>query len=425
MTQGHNAQRIDTADAWWRLAAAVLLMTLGGAGMYGVTVALPVMQADFGVSRADASLPYTATMVGFTLGGLLAGRLTDRFGVMRPVMIGAICLFAGLLLASQAQSLWQLVVVQGLVIGFFGTSSTFAPLIADISHWFIRYRGLAVAICASGNYLSGTVWPPLIEYWMRMYGWRTAYQFTALICLFCMLPLAWCLRRAAPIGLQPQHAQSPTQIHVVSTSSNDARPLDLSPRTLQWILLFAGLTCCIAMSMPQVHIVAYCSDLGFATARGAEMLALMLGAGIISRMASGWIADRIGALKTLLVGSALQTIALALFLPFESLTALYVASGLFGLFQGGIVPMYALIVRDYFPASEAGRRVSMVLTATVFGMAIGGWMSGVVFDLSGSYTAAFINGIFWNCIHLALTAELLRRARQIALRNTHSPAAMA
>ena len=177
----------------------------------------------------------------------------------------------------------------------------------------------------------------------------------------------------------------------------------------QLLLCVAGLSCCVAMSMPQVHIVAYCSDLGFGAARGAEMLSLMLGFGIASRLISGAICDRIGGLRTLLLGSLLQGIALLLFLPFDGLVSLYVISAMFGLFQGGIVPSYAIIVREYFPASEAGARVGSVLTATLFGMALGGWMSGKVFDLTGSYQAAFINGTLWNLLNFSIAAFLFWR----------------
>jgi MFS family permease len=168
------------------------------------------------------------------------------------------------------------------------------------------------------------------------------------------------------------------------------------------------------MSMPQVHIVAYCGDLGFAAARGAEMLSIMLASGIVSRLASGWICDRIGGLRTLLLGASLQAIALALFLPFDGLAALYLVSALFGLFQGGIVPSYAIIVREHFPAREAGWRVGAVLTATLLGMALGGWMSGAIFDFAGSYGAAFLNGIGWNLVTILIAAELLRRTRRAA-----------
>jgi MFS family permease len=393
---------VESAYAWQRLAAAVLLMALGTCGMYSVTVVLPLIQAEFGVSRADASLPYTATMVGFTIGGILMGRFSDRFGVMKPIMLGSLCLAGGLALASAATSLWMFVLIHGVVIGLLGTSTTFGPLVADISHWFTRRRGLAVAICASGNYLGGAFWPPVMQVFFDAYGWRVAYLIAAALCLAIMVPLALMLRRPAPIG-EVEHNAAPAA--AVST-----RPLGMPPALLQSLIVLAGVSCCVAMSMPQVHIVAYCSDLGFAGQRGAEMLSLMLAAGIVSRMASGWIADRIGALRTLLLGSVLQALALALFLPFNSLASLYVVSAFFGLVQGGIVPMYALIVRDYFPANQAGARVSLVLQATVFGMALGGWLTGAIFDWTGSYNAAFLHGIGWNLLNMAIAIFLLQRS---------------
>jgi MFS family permease len=183
----------------------------------------------------------------------------------------------------------------------------------------------------------------------------------------------------------------------------------MSPAALQTLLVVAGLSCCVAMSMPQVHIVAYCHDLGYGGAPGARMLSLMLGFGVVSRLASGWICDRIGGRRTLLLGSGLQALALVLFLPFDGLVSLYVLSALFGLTQGGIVPAYAVIVREFYPPEEAGVRVGTVLMATVFGMALGGWMSGVIFDLTGSYQAAFVNGILWNLLNVGIAVGLLRR----------------
>jgi MFS family permease len=398
--------RIESRYAWARLAAAVLLMGVGGCGMYTVTVVLPLIQAEFGVSRADASLPYTATMVGFTIGGILMGRFSDRFGIMRPVIAGAVCLGGGLALAASAQSLWQFVIVHGVIVGLLGTSATFGPLVADISHWFTRRRGLAVAICVSGNYLAGTFWPPVMQALFDAYGWRTAYLIAAASCMLVMIPLAWVLRQPSPIG--------GVELNAAPAGIASAMPLGMRPSVLQALIVLAGISCCVAMSMPQVHIVAYCGDLGFAAQRGAEMLSLMLGFGIISRMASGWIADRIGPLRTLLLGSVLQAMALALFLPFDGLLSLYMVSAFFGLVQGGIVPMYALIVRDYFPASEAGVRVSLVLMATVFGMALGGWLTGAIFDWTGSYQAAFIHGIGWNVLNIGIAVFFLYRARGLS-----------
>jgi MFS family permease len=222
-----------------------------------------------------------------------------------------------------------------------------------------------------------------------------------------MIPLAFALRGRTP------------SVHGTAGAalSRAARVITgLSPRTLQLLLVIAGLSCCVAMSMPQVHIVAYCGDLGYGVARGAEMLSLMLAFGIVSRVASGWIADQIGAVATLLLGSVLQGFALFLYVWFNGLTSLYVISALFGLFQGGIVPSYALVIREYFPPSEAGTRVGIVIMATLFGMALGGWMSGLIFDLTGSYQMAFTNGLLWNLINITIVAWLLSRsARQAAV----------
>ena len=295
---------MDSAYAWRRLAAALLLSTLGGVGMWSVVVALPAVQAEFGVARADASLPYTFTMICFGLGGMLLGRLSDRFGVVSAVLAGAVCLSLGYAVASVTGSLWQFALVQGLLIGL-GSSATFAPLLADASHWFTRRRGIAVAIIASGNYLSGTLWPPVLQHFIATQGWRATYLGVGLFCLVTMLPVALALR-----GRPPSIAVIFRRVHAAASAG-------LSPRTVQILLTIAGLSCCVAMSMPQVHIVAYCADLGYGPARGAEMLSLMLGFGIVSRITSGWIADHIGGLRTLLVGSSLQALALVLFVPFD------------------------------------------------------------------------------------------------------------
>jgi MFS family permease len=392
----------ESGYAWLRLAASLALMTLGGAGMYAVTVALPPVQAEFGVARSDASLPYTLTMIGFGLGGILMGRLADRFGVIVPVLIGSFCLGLGFITAGYAQSLWQFALAQGILIGFLGCSATFAPLVADTSLWFNRRRGIAVAICASGNYLGGTLWPPVVQHFFDGTGWRQTYIGVGVFCIAAMLPLTLMLRRRPP-GLAPAAPGAVT---------DSPRDLGLRPALLLSLLCTAGVACCVAMSMPQVHIVALCNDMGFAAARGAEMLSLMLGFGIVSRLASGWICDRIGGLRTLLLGSALQGVALVLFLPADGLVSLYVVSALFGLFQGGIVPSYAIIVREYFSLKTAGTTVSIVLTSTLFGMALGGWMSGVIFDWTGSYRAAFLNGIAWNLLNMTIAGALLLRSRK-------------
>ncbi len=393
---------IESPHAWLRLAAATLLMMVGGAGMYAVVVVLPTLQREFGIARADASFPYTMTMLGFAAGGLCMGRFVDRVGVLPPIVFSAFVQLAGFTLAAHAQSASQFALAQGLLIGMLGCSATFAPLLADISHWFERRRGIAVAICASGNYLGGAAWPPITQWLVEHHGWRDAYQAIGVLVFALLLPLTLFLRRPSPV-------EHPAPSGVRAAATGAAPALALSPSALMTLLCIAGVACCVAMSMPQVHIVALCGDLGFGAGAGSRMLSLMLACGIVSRLASGWIADRIGGLRTLLLGAALQGTALCLFLPADGLVSLYVVSALFGLFQGGIVPSYAIIIREYFPAQEAGRRVGAVVMATLLGMALGGWMSGALYDYTGNYTAAFVNGIAWNLLNVTIASFLLLR----------------
>ena len=400
-----TAADIDSRYAAMRLLVTLALMTIGNCGMYVVAVVLPAVQAEFGVARADASLPYALLMIGFGIGGIVMGRLADRFGVTVPLLIGAVSIGIGFSIAALAGNIWVFIAAHGVFIGLLGASSTFAPLLADTTQWFEKRRGIAVAVCASGNYLAGAVWPPIVQHFVETIGWRQAYFGMAGFSVVTMAALALLLRRRPPLASM-----------AAAAAADDLRsgtPFGLAPAVAQRWLCVAGVACCVAMSMPQVHIVAYCSDLGFGAARGAQMLSIMLGFGIVSRLISGVICDRIGGLRTLLAGSLLQGTALLLFLPFDSLWSLYVVAALFGLFQGGIVPSYAIIVREYFPASQAGARTGTVLMCTLLGMALGGWMSGKVFDLTGSYHAAFLNGIAWNLLNLMIAFTLYRRARRI------------
>jgi MFS family permease len=392
---------VDSRYAWMRLAASVSLSTLGGVGLWSIVVALPAVQAEFGTARADAALPYTLTTLGFAAGGILMGKLSDRFGVLVPVLLGIFALAAGYVLSAQATSMTQFAIIHGALIGLLGSCATFGPLVADTSLWFRRRRGFAVSLAASGNYFAGAVWPPLVQAGIAAYGWRQTHVMVGLACLVLMLPLVLVLRRPAP-------RQEP--VRVVADAAA-ASPLGLKPNTLQVLLGIAGIACCIAMAMPQVHIVAYCVDLGYGPARGAEMLSVMLACGVVSRLGFGVILDRIGSVATLLLASSLQAVALALFLPFDGLVSLYIVSGVFGLFQGGIVSTYAVIVRENVPPKEVGVRVGIALGATLVGMAIGGWMSGLAFDLTGSYRMAVANGIAWNLVTILIAGLLVLRRR--------------
>lgn len=400
LSQTPKTSEAESAYAWARLFASVAVGTVGSVGLWSYVVALPAVQADFSVPRADASMPYTFTMFGFAFGAVLLGKVVDRFSLVAAVVMGALFVSAGYIASGFAPRLW-LFAVACIAIGF-GSSVSFAPLMADISHWFTRRRGIAVTLVACGNYISGTIWPPVVQHSIETNGWRFTHIALGIFCLVTMIPLCLALRRRVAT-----HAEDKGDVAAMSAEAS----LGISRGTLMMLICIAGVGCCVAMSMPQVHIVAYCGDLGYGAARGAEMLSLMLGFGIISRAASGFIADKIGGVATLLLGSGLQGIALFLYIFFDGLTSLYVISALFGLFQGGIVPMYAIIVRQYFPAREAGARVGYAIFATIVGMALGGWLSGWIFDLTGSYHAAFLNGLAWNLLNVSIVSWLLFRTR--------------
>ena len=388
---------VDSTYSWIRLAVSMLIGTISGVGMWSFVVALPAVQADFGVTRAEVSLPYTIMMLGFAGGTVLMGRVVDRFGVVATLLIGAASIGIGYIGVGYSPTLMAFSIFH-VFIGF-GASCGFGPLVSDISHWFEKRRGIAVGICAAGNYVAGAIWPPVIQYFLTHGGWRPTHIGIGIFCSAAIVPLVFFLRRRAP------------HVHGGATAqASRANSLGLSPGSLQLLLSIAGVCCCVAMSMPQVHLVAYCGDLGYGVARGSEMLSLMMVFGIVSRIGSGVIADYVGGLRTLLLGSFLQGVALLLYASFDGITSLYVISALFGLFQGGIVPSYAIIVREYFPPREAGARLGVILMATLFGMAFGGWVSGWIFDLTGSYRAAFLNGVAFNLLNVAITVWLLNRA---------------
>ena len=396
---GSRPQLVDSRYAWLRLSVAVVLATIGSVGMWSYVVFLPAVQADFGVPRADATFPYTMGMLGFAIGNGFMGRLADRRGIIAPILLGIACLGVGYVGAGLAPNM-ALLSLAHVLIGL-GAAASFGPMIADISHWFMRRRGIAVAIAATGNYFAGAIWPPLIQHFTSTAGWRPTHIGIGLFCVVTMLPLSLMFRQRTVMLDVPESGGAAFRVPQLGVSQN----------TLFVLLCIAGVGCCVAMAMPQVHIVAYCGDLGYGVARGAEMLSIMLIGGIVSRVASGFIADRFGGVVTLLIGSFMQAVALLLYFLFDGLSSLYLISLLFGLFQGGIVPSYAIIIREYFPPKEAGARVGIVIMATVFGMALGGWMSGWIFDLTGSYRIAFLNGLAWNLLNLAIAFWLLQSGR--------------
>ena len=376
---------------------ALVIGLVANAGMWAVVVIMPTVEAEFALTRAETSLPYMLSMLGYGLGNFIIGRWVDRVGIATALIGASFGIAVSFFAATQASDIGALAAVHFILCLFAAVG--FAPLMSDISHWFLKWRGTAMALVASANYLSGAVWPTVLAGVLAQSGWRAVYLTLAVITVVVVPFLAMLLRRQVP------DAAVWATVETISNSAN----ISMSPARLQICLGFAGVACCVAMSMPQVHIVSYCVGLGYGPVAGAEMLALMLFGGVLSRIFFGLLSDRLGGVRTLLLGSALQCLGLAFYLPYDGLVSLYTVSLIFGLSQGGIVPSYALIVREYMPAKEAGARVGFVLMMTIWGMALGGWMSGWIYDVSGSYQMAFLNGIMWNLINIGLVVALFFR----------------
>ncbi|MCF3933321.1 MFS transporter [Acuticoccus sp. M5D2P5] len=388
---------LDSRYSWGRLVLTLAVAAVGNVGMWAVVIVIPALQSEFAIDRAHASLPYTATMLGFALGNVTIGRVVDRFGVAAVVLLAAAILGVGYAATAIAGSIVLVVALHGL-IGL-GTGACFGPLMADISHWFSRRRGIAVALVASGNYIAGAFWPMVLSGILASGGWRSVYWTLSIIVVAALVPLALTLRRRVPHDAMIQ-------------SEAQRRSIELPLGTLKWLLALAGIGCCVAMAMPQVHMVALAVDLGCAPIVGAQILSVMLVGGVVSRIVFGAVADRLGGVKTLLIGSTLQCFALSLYLPYDgSVSGLFVVSLVFGLSQGGIVPSYAMIVREYFPARQAGTLIGLVLMATILGMGFGGWISGMIRDITGSYEMAFLNGIAFNVLNMTVMLLILVKTR--------------
>ena len=362
--------------------------------MWSVVVVMPAIESDFNIDRGKASLLYATTMVGFGLGNFLIGKIIDKYGLKLPIIVATLILVISYLIGTISTEFWHLLILQI----FMGTAAAtfFGPSMADIGNFFEKRRGLAVAIIASANYVAGAFWPLIISYFLETMTWKDVYLYIALICIIIMIPISFFLKNNI--------SQNESDI---TTEASNSKLTNLSPSALQTLLILAGIGCCLAMAMPQVHIVALCVERGFGLSIGAEILAVMLFSGMISRVGFGYLSDKIGPVYTLFIGSLLQMISLVFFLPFDSQLSLYIVSLMFGLSQGGIVPAYAMIVRKYLPLKEVGERVGLVIMATIVGMGLGGWMSGEIFDITQSYKLAFVNGIFWNFTNLLIVTFIM------------------
>ena len=389
------------------LVASLLFMIIGTGSVYFLVVALKLISTEFNWPRAVPSFAYALQYFGAGFGGIVMGYILDKVGMGIPALIGATMIGLGAIMTSYVSSPWHLYVIYGVLMGFLGRSALFSPLTANITRWFETNKGKAVGIVGSGQAISGAIWPPIFQYSFEIIGWRETAFWYGIFVLISMLPLVLILRKSPNktnniVGDQPV-AQKIKQNGVIPS-------IGLTPLKMQIILSIASIGCCVAMSLPLAHLVAHMSDIGFGSGHGAQLISLMLmAAGFSSFFGVGYLGDRFGGLQALFIFSIIQALFLGLLSIVDSLFAIYASAILFGIGYGGILPCYPLIVREYLPAQQAGRRTAVVVFCGGAGMALGGWMGGVVFDATGGYTMAFWIGVGFNLFNLIIVGNLISR----------------
>lgn len=388
---------METPYGWVIMTVSLLIVTLAVASNYLAVVGIKPMADSMGWPRWVTSSAYSVIALGSGVGGILVGLYADKRGIWLPVLIAGLSLGIGTTLVSRVDHPLLMLLICFVFIGVFGNGAVFSPLIANTTRWFDRRRGIAVAMVMSGQNLAGAIWAPAVRYGIDTVGWRETWFLYGVLAIICVPPLALLLRRRPPS--RPTGVPAPKEPHAIQTG--------LSPLARQALLCFAIIGCCVAMAMPLVHIVAYCGDLGFGIDQGAQMLSLLLACGFLSRILFGWLSDRIGGLKTIFLGASMQALALALFTVIDTLIGLYLIAALFGLVFGGIVPSYALATRQLFPASQASARIGVIFMAGYIGMAGGGLLGGVIFDLTLDYKIAFAIGVAFNVANLICLALIM------------------
>ncbi len=390
---------IETRASWITASLSLVILGVSFGAPWIAVVALKPIAAEMGGARSVPAFATALAWLGSGIGGIAMGYLADRYGVRWTVMFGAVMIGVGLAISALGET-WQLYLGHGLFMGLIGNSGLNAPLYVYVSRWFDRRRGSALALIASGQYISGAIWPPIFESAIAHYGWRNTMLAFGVFEVLVVVPIALIVLKPPPEVIAPPVAVA-----------GAARPTVLGwpPNLVFAMMSIAAFCCCIPMSMPQSHLVALCSDLGIKPTHGAAMLSLLLATAFFSRQMWGWISDRIGGLITVLTGSVWQFCSIVALILTQDEIGLFTVTAIFGLGFSGIIPAYVLAVRELFPSHEAGWRVPILLCLTAFGMASGGWLAGLLYDHFGYYAPAFAAGLIFNAVNLMLVGTLVMR----------------
>ncbi len=393
--------RVDSRVAWrtaW-LVLAILSVSYGSPLL--IVVGMKPIQESLGIERSVVALAGALVWVGTGAGGILMGWLADRIGIRRTVMIGAAMIAGGLALSSLGL-VWALYVGHGLMVGLLGNGGVYPPLLVYVSRWFERRRGAAIALISSGQYVAGVLWPSLFERGLTLIGWQTLMLCYAAVVLVLVLPATLLLK-------PPPLAATLTRPLRAAPAAPGSRIAGMRPNALQALICVAGFCCCIPMAVPSAHIVAFCGDIGIKPTHGAAMLSVMLGCAFLARQAWGALADRIGGLRTVMVGSSCQAVAIACFLLTQDEAGLFAVAAAFGFGFSGIIPSYSVAIREHFPSAEASWRMPLTLFTAMSGMAFGAWFAGALYDHFGYYAPAFGISVVFNVVNLLIVGYLVMR----------------
>ncbi|MBL0898497.1 MAG: MFS transporter [Reyranella sp.] len=401
MAEAAAAQSVESRASWRAAWITLGILSISFGSPLLIVVGMKPMQEALGIERAVVALAGALVWVGTGAGGILMGWLADRIGLRTTVAIGA-CMIAGGLALSSTGSIWALYVGQGLMVGFLGGGGVYPPLLVYVSRWFDRRRGTAIALISSGQYVAGVAWPALFERGISTVGWQLVMLGYAAVVLAVILPAVMFLRPPPTAPAPPRHAAT-------IAADGRRRIAGLHPNVVQALLCVAAFFCCIPMSVPSAHLVAFCSDIGISPTRSAVMLSVMLAAAFLARQAWGALADRIGGLRTILAGSICQAVAISLFLTTQDEAGLFAISAAFGLGFAGIIPAYSVAIRDLFPSSEASWRMPLTLFTAMSGMAFGSWFAGYLYDHFAYYAPAFGIGVAFNIANLCIIGFLVFR----------------
>ncbi len=401
-----SSETIESRASWVAAGVTVGVLSVAFGAPLAVVVALKTITTEMGTDRSVVALAGALAWVGTGAGGIAMGWLADRIGLRPVVAFGGIMTALGLWLSTLG-NVWCLYVGHGLLIGFLGNGAVYAPLLIYVSRWFDRRRGTAIALISSGQYVAGVIWPTVFQLGLDGLGWRTTMRAFALVVVATILP---CVIMLKP----PPEARRPAVMAGVGGGRRTV--LGLGPNMVQALIMVAAFCCCIPMAIPASHLVAFCSDIGIAASNGAAMLSLLLGCAFISRQIWGAMADRLGGLRTVVIGSTCQMVSIAAFMTTQNEAGLFMISAIYGLGFSGIIPSYSVAIRDLYPSADASWRIPCVLFAGMSGMAVGSWWAGALYDFYGHYGVAFASGVAFNALNLAVVGFLVvaqARSRRI------------